>query len=72
MDEYGVVTRCQVLQESYKEEALRALAELKAPSLKGLLRRVVSKIFSLEVKGWCSEFEARNGASRAAGAPSAG
>jgi len=28
--------------------------------LKGLLRRVISKIFSIEVKGWCSEFEARN------------
>jgi geranylgeranyl pyrophosphate synthase len=66
--EYDVVTRCRVLQESYKEEALRALAELKHPSLKGLLRRVVSKIFSLEVKGWCSEFETRNAASGAAGA----
>jgi geranylgeranyl pyrophosphate synthase len=68
MKEFDVVTRCRVLQESYKEEALRALAELKQPSLKGLLRRVVSKMFSLEVKGWCSEFETRNAASGAAGA----
>lgn len=68
MEEFGVVTRCRVLQESYKEEALRALTELKTPTLKGLLRRVVSKIFSLEVKGWCSEFETRNGAGRPAGA----
>jgi len=64
---YDVPQRCRLLQESYKEEALRALAELKTPSLKGLLRRVVSKIFSLEVKGWCSEFEARNAAGGAAG-----
>lgn len=64
---YEVPQRCHALQESYKEEALRALAELKTPSLKGLLRRVVTKIFSLEVKGWCSEFEARNAASGAAG-----
>jgi geranylgeranyl diphosphate synthase type II len=63
MDDLGVPERCRILQETYKEEALRALAELKTPSLKGLLRRVVSKIFSLELKGWCSEFETRNAAS---------
>lgn len=72
MTEYDVINRCKVLQESYKEEALRALGELKNASLKGLLRRVVSKIFSLEVKGWCSEFETRNGAGREAGAGTAG
>lgn len=68
MDEYDVVTRCRVLQESYKEEALRSLSQLKVASVKGLLRRVVSKVFSLEVKGWCSEFETRNAASGATGA----
>jgi geranylgeranyl diphosphate synthase, type II len=67
MGHYEIPQRCRSLQESYKEEALRALAELKTPSLKGLLRRVVTKIFSLEVKGWCSEFEARNAAGGAAG-----
>ena len=43
-----------------------------AEGLKSLLRRVVGKIFSFEVKGWCSEFEARNaagGAPRAHAAP---
>ena len=40
--------------------------------LKGLLRRVVGKIFNdIEMKGWCSEFEARNAAGRAAGADAA-
>jgi len=63
MDEYEIPHRCKVLQESFKEQALRVLAELQSPSLKGLLRRVVSKIFSLEVKGWCSESETRNGTS---------
>jgi geranylgeranyl diphosphate synthase, type II len=67
-DTYDIPNRCRMLQESYKEEALRALGELKTPSLKGLLRRVVTKIFKLELKGWCSEFEARNGASGTAGA----
>ncbi|TWT36549.1 Octaprenyl-diphosphate synthase [Posidoniimonas corsicana] len=66
IDEYDVVTRCRVLQESYKEEAVQCLSELRDASLKGLLRRVVSKIFSIEVKDWCSEFEARNAASGAA------
>jgi geranylgeranyl pyrophosphate synthase len=58
--------RCRELLESYKEEAVRSLPELDNASLKGLLRRVVGKIFQLEVKGWCSEFETRNAASRPA------
>ncbi len=62
-----VQERCESLLQGYKEEAIRSLATLENPSLKGLLRRVVGKIFNdLEVKGWCSEFEARNGAGRAA------
>ncbi len=67
MEQYDVRQRCHVLQESYKEDALRALSDLQTASLKGLLRRVVSKIFHLELKGWCSEFEDGDGASGAAG-----
>ncbi len=71
--EFKVDDRCQKLYESYKEEAIRALVALENPSLKGLLRRVITKIFNdLEVKGWCSEFEARNAAGRAAGAQAVG
>lgn len=72
LETYEVRTRCAVLQESYKEEAIRALAGLENASLKGLLRRVVSKIFLVEVQGWCSEFESRNAADREAVAPRAG
>jgi geranylgeranyl pyrophosphate synthase len=64
--------RCRELLDSYKEEAVRSLAALENASLKGLLRRVVGKIFQLEVKGWCSEFETRNAASRPAVAEAAG
>jgi geranylgeranyl diphosphate synthase type II len=68
-----VQDRCTELLQGYKEQAIRALADIEHPSLKGLLRRVVGKIFNdLEVKGWCSEFEARNAASRAARADVAG
>lgn len=57
--------RCQNLYEGYKEEAIRSLVRLENPSLKGLLRRVVSKIFNdLQVKGWCKEFEKKNGVVR--------
>jgi len=70
--ESGAEERCKGLLDSYKEEAVRSLSELENPSLKGLLRRVVSKIFTLEIKGWCSEFEARNVAGRPAGAQAAG
>ena len=64
--------RCRRLLDSYKEEAVRSLMDLEDASLKGLLRRVVGKVFGLEVKGWCSEFEAGNDAGRAALASPAG
>lgn len=71
--ELKVQERCDALLQGYKEEAIRALAAIENPSLKGLLRRVVGKIFNdLEVKGWCSEFEARNAAGREARASAAG
>jgi len=57
--------RCQHLLESYKEEAIRSLASLEHSSLKGLLRRVVGKIFNdVEIKGWCKEQEQQNAAQR--------
>ncbi len=59
--------RCGHLLESYKEEAIRSLATLENPSLKGLLRRVVGKIFNdVEIKGWCKEQEQRNAEQRVA------
>ncbi len=69
--ESGADEACRHLLEMYKEQAIRTLPELQNASLKGLLRRVVGKIFRVEIKGWCSEFEARNaagGAPRAAAA----
>ena len=70
--ELKVQERCEALLQGYKEQAIRSLAEIEHPSLKGLLRRVVGKIFNdLEVKGWCSEFEARNAAGREARADAA-
>ncbi len=67
-----VEDRCRRLLDSYKEEAIRSLAVLDEPTLKGLLRRIVGKIFNdIELKGWCREFEARNAAGRAAGADAA-
>lgn len=54
--------RCRDLLERYKEEAIRSLRDLENPSLKGLLRRVIGKIFNdTEIKGWCKEFEEKNG-----------
>jgi geranylgeranyl pyrophosphate synthase len=64
--------RASGLLEAYKEQAIRTLPALDNASLKGLLRRVVGKIFSVEIKGWCSEFEARNAAGGAAVTESAG
>ncbi len=43
--------KCLLLFETYKEAAVRALADLENANLKGLLRRVMGKIFNdLEIK----------------------
>jgi geranylgeranyl pyrophosphate synthase len=53
--------RCRTLLEAYKEEAIRALRDVENANLKGLLRRVLGKIFNdTEIKGWCKEFEEKN------------
>jgi len=58
--------RARVLLETYKEEAIRSLRGVESPNLKGLLRRVIGKIFNdTEIKGWCKEFEQKNAARRA-------
>jgi geranylgeranyl pyrophosphate synthase len=49
--------RCRDLLERYKEQAIRSLQEVDNANLKGLLRRVIGKIFNdTEIKGWCKEF----------------
>jgi geranylgeranyl pyrophosphate synthase len=72
VERLGAADRARQMLESYKEQAVRTLMDVRNPSLKGLLRRVVTKIFSIEIKGWCSEFETRNAASRPARAEVAG
>jgi geranylgeranyl diphosphate synthase type II len=72
LGELAVEDRARALLEAYKEQAIRTLPALQNPSLKGLLRRVVGKVFRVEIKGWCSEFEARDAAGRPVGAQAAG
>ena len=68
----GVLDKAEDLLEAYKEEAIRSLRVLSSPTLKGLMRRIVSKIFGENlIEGYCSEFEARNAAGRATGADAA-
>jgi len=67
----GVASRGQELLAAYKDEAVRALHDLKNANLKGLLRRVMGKIFNdFELEGWCSELETRNAAGGQAGTAS--
>lgn len=59
--ELGADARARTLLETYKEEAIRCLADLENPNLKGLLRRILGKIFNdVEIKGWCKEQELKN------------
>jgi geranylgeranyl pyrophosphate synthase len=54
----GAEERARTLLETYKEEAIRSLRDVENHTLKGLLRRVIGKIFNdTEIKGWCKEFE---------------
>jgi geranylgeranyl pyrophosphate synthase len=68
-DELQVQPRARSLHEAYKEQAVRSLRTIENANLKGLLRRVVTKIFDdLKIEGWCREYETRNAAGRPAGA----
>ena len=72
IDRLGAADRSRQMLESYKEQAVRTLAAVESPSLKGLLRRVVGKIFGVEIEGWCREFETRNAAGGPARAQTVG
>jgi geranylgeranyl pyrophosphate synthase len=51
--------RALALQATYREAAVQALAGLTNANLKGLLRRVLGRIFNdLQIHGWCKEVEA--------------
>lgn len=68
----GADEKCLLMLETYKETAVRSLAEVRNANLKGLLRRVIGKIFNdLEIKGWCREFEVKNGVREGEEAPAA-
>lgn len=62
----GAQEKALLLLESYKEQAIRSLQPVENANLKGLLRRVIGKIFNdLEIKGWCREFEVKNATAQA-------
>ena len=57
----GAHEKAMLQLEAYKENAIRSLQTVDNANLKGLLRRVIGKIFNdLEIKGWCREFEVKN------------
>jgi geranylgeranyl pyrophosphate synthase len=65
LKERAVLEKADELLEAYKEDAIRSLRFLSNATLKGLLRRVVGKIFGERlIEGYCKEFEARNAALR--------
>jgi len=65
--------KAALLLEGYKEQAIRALDGLADPTLKGLLRRVLARIFTpLHFEGYCREQEAAARAALGDAGPSAG
>ena len=60
-DAVTIEERGRRLMEAYKQQAIDSLKTLENASFKGLLRRVIGKIFNeIEIQGWCKEFEAQN------------
>jgi geranylgeranyl pyrophosphate synthase len=58
ISELEIYEKMEDLKESFKQGAIDALLGIKDPSLKGLLRRVTSKLFNdLVIQGWCNEVE---------------
>ena len=73
MKELDIETKANELLEGYKEEAVRALRTLENPTLKGLLRRVIRKIFEESLpETFCGEFTTGDAASSEARAEAAG
>lgn len=73
ISELGADARAEELLRAYEDEAIRSLRFLDNANVKGLLRRVLGKIFDeLKIEGWCSEHEARNVASGEVGTAAAG
>lgn len=65
----GVIQTVENLLEVYITQATQSLHPLKAPTLKGLLRRVIGKIFGNEqIQRYCHESEARHARGRTVGA----
>jgi geranylgeranyl diphosphate synthase type II len=64
---HGIVTKARELCDAYERQAVDALRPMSHASVKGLLRRVIGKIFGDQnlIEGYCGEFEARNAAGRA-------
>lgn len=61
LERTGALARTRELGDAYREEAIRSLSTVENANVKGLLRRVVGKIFhTIEIKGWCHEFETGN------------
>jgi len=73
LTEHKIIAKARELFDAYEHEAVESLRPVTHATTKGLLRRVIGKIFGDEnlIEGYCSEFEARNASSRAASAEAA-
>lgn len=73
LEDLDVRQRVRQLLESWKQQAVDSLSQVQDMSVKGLLRRVVGKIFNdIEIKGWCSEFASADAAQDDSGQTAAG
>ena len=70
--ELGILRVASDMMELYKSRALSCLQQLDNPDLKGLLRRMISKIFNeIDVMGCCNDHKAGHDQRRDGGEESA-
>jgi geranylgeranyl diphosphate synthase, type II len=55
LQRHGIISHSRTLLASFKERAVQSLRHVDNESLKGLLRRLMGKIFVEKVEGWCKE-----------------
>ena len=61
---YGIIEKMNQLQNEYLLKAQKSISKLKSKELQNFLHKVLDKIFTtIEIKGWCHEFEATNASS---------
>ena len=72
IEKYKVVEKMDHLKDDYLKNCEKNIGKLKSKNLQAFLNKIIDKIFNtIEIKGWCHEFEAANASGGNTGASDA-